>query len=90
MSREVGDFARSLRRLGLAERFYPLRPLEALDRTDLGGGVRPMLRRRLRMAWRRLGELLHWIDARSRRFWLYRLLRRAVNTALAEKHRNTR
>jgi L-ascorbate metabolism protein UlaG (beta-lactamase superfamily) len=84
-SHEIGEFSRSLHRIGLGDRFYPLRPLDALDGEDLRGGMRPMLRRQVLVSWHRLAELLLRLEGRVRRLWAYRLFRRAIRAALAER-----
>ena len=84
---EVGQFARALRKMGLEDRLFPLHPLDRIDSDALGDGTRSRLRRRLRLEWYRLGDLLLRQDRGLRRWWVYRFLRRAVSSALAERSR---
>lgn len=89
-SPEIMDFGGCLARVGLAERFSPLRPLEALDARDLAAGLRAEIRRRTRVAGHRLADALRRIDARARQHAAYRLSRRAVRAALTEARRGAR
>jgi len=73
-SPEIADFAQALRRLGLADRLFPLRPLDALDRHDLAATSRAQWRRGLRVGWSSAAPAL----VRIRQGRPYRLLRRAV------------
>ena len=59
------DFYQLLRRCGLEDRFYPLRPLDSLEASELNGGSET--RRRTLLAWLRLGRSLRDLRKRLRR-----------------------
>ncbi|HEV7989461.1 MAG TPA: MBL fold metallo-hydrolase [Candidatus Binataceae bacterium] len=50
---EVAQFAEELRRRGIGQRFYPMRPLDSLAVTYLGDGLRARSRRWRLVAWSR-------------------------------------
>jgi len=60
------EFYRILRARGLANRLYPLRPLDSLDASELSGGW-AVARRRALLGWLRIGHSLREMRRRFRR-----------------------
>jgi L-ascorbate metabolism protein UlaG (beta-lactamase superfamily) len=60
------DFYRTLRARGLESRFYPLRPLDSLEASELNGGGWTAVRRQALVAWLRLGRSLRDLRKRLR------------------------
>jgi hypothetical protein len=59
------DFYRVLRGRGLQSRFYPLRPLDSLEASEVSGGA-SVARRQALLAWLRLGRSLRDLRKRLR------------------------
>jgi L-ascorbate metabolism protein UlaG (beta-lactamase superfamily) len=78
-SPEVPVFHASLSRLGLEGTLFPLRPLDALEPSDLAGGAAADLRRRMLLNWYRVGVGAHRLDRRLRKNLAYRALKRLVS-----------
>ena len=60
------DFYRMLRARGLDSRFYPLRPLDSLEMSEVNGGTSEARRQAL-LAWLRIGRSLRDLRRRLRR-----------------------
>jgi L-ascorbate metabolism protein UlaG (beta-lactamase superfamily) len=74
----VSDLGRELRRAGLGERLYPMRPLDSLGPSDLNGGLSSKLRRHALVAWFHIGGAVSRLDRRLQAVRLYRLFRLAA------------
>ncbi len=75
------DFAAALNLKGLGTALLPLRPLDALDISDLDGSARAAWRRRLLCAWNGTGARASKIDQGLRQYAAYRLARRLISGA---------
>src|SRR5262249_2006736 len=77
-SPQVTEFATALNRKGLGTTLLTLRPLDALDISDLDGTARAALRRRLLYAWHRALARASDLDQALRRYAAYRFARRLL------------
>jgi L-ascorbate metabolism protein UlaG (beta-lactamase superfamily) len=75
----VNEFATALDQKGLGATLLPLRPLEALDLSDLNGSAHAARRRRLLCAWHRVGAQVSGLDQGLRRYAAYRYARRLLS-----------
>jgi L-ascorbate metabolism protein UlaG (beta-lactamase superfamily) len=75
----VSEFATALNRKGLGGTLLPLRPLDALDLSDLDSSTRAVRRRRLLRAWHRAGAQVSGLDQGLRRYAGYRYARRLLS-----------
>jgi hypothetical protein len=83
VSVEIAEFAAALRRLDEAEHLFPLRPMDALDRSDLAVGPRARRRRWIRVRWSSLAADMTRKNRRLERWLAYRALRRGVRAVAA-------
>lgn len=75
--RAVVEFAGALEKVGQRSTLFPLRPLDALDLSDLNG-LRSKARRRFLYSWHHVGSRVSAIDRRMRRNPAYRVARRLL------------
>ena len=82
-SLEIAEFAAALRRLDEGHRLFPLRPMDALDRTDLVVSPRARRRRWFRLQQSCLAAGVARRDRHLRRWLAYRVLRRGFRLVAA-------
>jgi L-ascorbate metabolism protein UlaG (beta-lactamase superfamily) len=75
----VNEFATALNQKGLGATLLPLRPLDALDLSDLDGSAHAAKRRRLLCAWHRIGAQVSGLNRGLRRYAAYRYARRLLS-----------
>jgi L-ascorbate metabolism protein UlaG (beta-lactamase superfamily) len=76
--RQLKGFAAALDRLGLGSTLLPLRPLDALDVSDLNESTDAARRRRLLRAWHGASARVSQLDSRLWQFAPYRFSRRVL------------
>lgn len=81
----VDEFARALGRQRRGGCLYPLRPLDALDASDIAGAPLSRIRRRVLLTWFRAGAAVIRLDRRLRSRLPYRLLRRVASRFFATR-----
>jgi L-ascorbate metabolism protein UlaG (beta-lactamase superfamily) len=88
--KQTNEFFSALNKRGLGSTLLPLRPLDALDPSDLNGSARAARRRRRLRSWFQVGARASAMDQRLQLFAPYRftrrLLTRASSTAALHHH----
>src|SRR5262249_2826548 len=81
---QLKEFAAVLTQKALKATLLPLRPLDALDLSDLNGTSRAALRRHLLYEWHRAAAQVSQLDQRLRRHAAYRFGSRLLRGVASE------